>query len=345
MKSTARLFAALELSLLFLLWVLTIWVAWKFSGASVWTAAGILAMALTVLCSIAVRRPGWRASGFRLDNFWPALMRVGLVTLGVVILFAAGGRLAGLSLSPLSGTTVVRFLVSGLLQQAFFLGYLFHRWDALFQNPWAAVAANALSFAFIHLPQPWLVMITAAGGFFFSAFFVRVRNVFILGLAHGVLFLFTASWLYHAGLIASARVGPAPLAPLSETIARALAPGDRIGICSRILVPRQFGRTFDRPIEQIGHRVDANNSSLQDSVRLFLTGKERVFCIITERDFNRYAPPELRKRLFILGERYTWKHRLVVGNREFAMDFFYGQGDAPIIAAFRDRVLLVSNKP
>ncbi|HEV8341206.1 MAG TPA: CPBP family intramembrane glutamic endopeptidase [Candidatus Binatia bacterium] len=340
MKKASSFFAGLELGWLFLLWIATVWGAWQYSGASMWTVSGIAGIAVTALVSTLIRRPGWKDSGFRLDNFWPALFRAGLISFCVLLLFAAVIKMAGLSFSSLPAKRMAETLLSGVAQQAYFLGYLLHRWNAFLGNPLGAVFANAVSFAFIHLPDPSLVMLTGFGGLFLNALFLRLRNVLVLGLAHGVFAVFMLSALHDAGVIGSTRIGPATLAPFSQIIGRELKSGERVGICSNGFGSRHLGSRFEYPIELI-HQEHMDE---RERLRLFLVSDGRIFCVITEDDFYRYVDLDLQKHLVVLGSRYVWRHKIKL-DRELVARLLHGNGDVPVAAVFRERVLLVSNKP
>ena len=340
MNPHGRTFALVELGALFSLWTLTVWGAWQWSGVSVWTFAGILGLGGTVLCSLMIRRPGWKDSGFRLDNFWPALVYVGGIILCLLVAFAVTAGIIGLAFPPLSGKRIVSLLVSGVLQQAFFLGYLFHRWTLIFRKPSHTVLASAASFALIHLPDSSLVAATAIGGIFLGWLFLQAKNVIVLGLAHGFVVLFIISVLQERVIIKTTQIGPAELAPLAATVARELKPGDRIGFGPHGIGAGQFGRTFE--VEPIG-ASDLDDRLNREQLQLFFAANGRVFCAITESDFYHYLEPELRERMFLLDTRYVWKRKLAL-NRAFLEDFFYGSDDVPVLGAFRDRVLLVSNR-
>jgi hypothetical protein len=338
MKRGARSIAILELAWLFSLWTATVWGAWRFSGASLWTALGITAMLATVACSVWIRRPGWRECGFRLDNFFPALMRVGLVTVGLLALAVAWGKMAGISLPPVSASRAVEALVSGALQEAFMFGYMFQRWNVIIGNPAGAVAANALTFALIHLPDPSFAAFSVFGGILFGALFVMNRNVLVLGLAHSAVLIFILPMVRQGGIIQTTRVGPRSIDPLVETLARELLPGDRIGVGPRGVPMGGFEDNPSLRFETIAEESAGDPGSNSDRVNSFLLAPQRVFWIVPERDFHRYVGPELRKRLFILSDRYMWKE-------EVALKDFFSSGDIPVIAALRERVLLVSNRP
>lgn len=350
MNQHPKIFAALELSALSFFWILAVWGNVFFHGASAWSGVGILGIVSIVIGSVWIRRPGWKNSGFRFDHFLPALGWAFGVTLAIVFLFVLFSKMTGLSFHPVSRpaavlTQVTSYLVWGVLQESFFLGFLFHRWNALCENAEAAIVANALSFAFIHLPDPLFVTIAGVGGLLFTALFFRLRNVFAIGLAHGVLALFVISLFRSGGIIQSMGIGPAQLAPIARTIEREIKSGDRVGMGTHSIVPAQFGTFSHRhPIEKIVGRWDVDNDRLNRGyLDAFLKDSHRVFSVMTEKDFEHLVNLELQKQLFILDAQYIWKRKIKVSDLFQKMPQAENK-DWPL-RVFRDRVLLVSNQP
>ncbi len=342
MARDSRLFAILELGAIFVLWVTAIWSA-LLPGGFYWQAGSIVGMVFIVLFSLWARRPGWSHLGFRLDNFASSLVGVGLVLLLLILILAAIVQWSGLSFQPLTQKRIFNTLVRGVLQEAFFLGFLFNRWNDLLCNPRAAVLANAISFSFIHLPNPFFVFLTCAGGIFFGTLFLRFRNVWVLGLAHGVLGLFVASAFRAEGFLNTMTIGPAQLAPLAQTVSKEWAEGDRFGMGSHDLIPAQFGNVSYKIEKVSGHFDVENDETNKKLVTAFLTDQARVFCVIMERDYDRLISPGLKGRLFVLGDERIWKRRIHLG-QEFWSKFLRGNGGVPVLGAFRERVLLISNK-
>jgi len=342
-KTSGRLFAGAELTLLFSLWFATVWVAWQWTGASVWTGCGFVALAGTVVASAAIRRPDWRGSGFRLDNLRPALVEVGAVCCAILSIFFLLIWRQGISFESASNGRAIELVAAGVLQQAFFLGYLFQRWNALLLNPGAAVIANALSFALIHLPHLFLVGFTALGGLLLGVLFLHTRNVFALGLAHGLLSALMMPTLRSAGVLFTAQIGPAELSPLAAEVARQVRPGDRIGIGPHGVSLQQLGIGLTARIENLGDPSAADDLN-RDAVLSFLESKARVFCLLSGEDFERYLGPGSGGRFFVLDQRYVWKRQFNF-NSKLMEELFLGSGDVPLLAAFRHRVLLLSNRP
>ncbi len=338
-----RFLAGIELIAIFSVWSVTVWGAWRLTGASVWTVAGFSVLYGIILGSVLIRRPGWKNSGFRFDNFWPALIRVGIPTVLSLILFVTVGWFSGLQLRPFTAARVIERLFSGVLQEAFFLGYMFYRWNTLIQNPIGAVIANAFTFSLIHLPHLPFVILTALGGLFLGALFLKSRNVFVIGIAHGFFSLIILPMIISGGFIKSAVIGPPELAPLAKKIVQRWRPGNQIGVGPHDVSLRHFGLRFRFRVLKIGNRHNDDRSN-REKVQKFLTAEGRVFCAISKSDYYRYVDSDLRKDTVILGKSHVWKRSLTF-NKEWLQRLFFGEGDIPVLAAFRVPVLLVSNKP
>jgi hypothetical protein len=337
-----RLLAGLELGLLFSTWFATIWYAWRWSGASNWTAAGFVLLVSTLNASLWIRRPGWKNSGFRFDNFWAALSRL-VVPIGLMLLaLITMGAVKGVDLGPASMRKLAEELGDGILQEAFFVGYLFHRWLSVTRSPRIAMLANALTFSLVHLPNIPLVLLTACGGLFMGSVFLRWRNVFAVGLIHGMCAATFVPALRSAGVEIKTIIGPGELATLAEKIAREWQPTDRIGVGPNDVYQAQFGRKFPAPIERIGHKRNDHETNRR-AIEQFLAAEGRVFMAISWADLVRYVESPRRDKLTFLGERYVWK-------RQFTMDgdwynrLFFGGGDVPFLGAYRERVVVLSNR-
>jgi membrane protease YdiL (CAAX protease family) len=343
MKTSARLFAGVELTVLFCLWFSTVWAAWQWTGASVWTGCGFVAMAGIVAASVAIRRPDWKTSGFRLDNLGPALMEVSVVCFAVLSIFFLLIWEQGIAFEAVSNGGAIELVGSGMLQQAFFLGYLFQRWNALLLNPGAAVVANALVFAVIHLPHLFLVGLTVLGGLLLGVLFLRTRNVFAMGLAHGLLSALLIPTLRSAGVFVTTQIGPAELSALTAEVALQVRPGDRIGIGPHGIALRQLGDGLTVSVETLGDPSGPDELN-RDAVLSFLKSRTRVFCLLSDEDFERYVSATSNDQVFLLGQRYVWKRQFEF-NKKFVEELFLGAGDVPVLAAFRQQVLLFSNRP
>jgi membrane protease YdiL (CAAX protease family) len=333
--------AAREITVLFGLWTLTVWGAWRWTGASDWTAVGFTALVVAVLRFLFIRRLDLKISGFRLDNLGRALMVVAVVTgLLLSICFTVSPSAPSLA-HPISASLALQMIASGILQQAFFLGYLLQRWSVVIQNPLLAVLFNALFFAYVHLPNPSLVLVTAFAGLFFGLLFLKAPNVLAIGLAHGMLSLLAGPLLESWGALETRRIGPAELRPFAEQIAAEWRPGGRVGIGPHTVGAEQFGRRLQAPVEFIG-ASDADDRFNRQRFGEFLRSKQRVFCVLTEDDYRRYVDPGLRRELTVLGERFILRRDFLRDNG--VVRKFFADGDMPVLAAFRERVLLIANR-
>jgi Type II CAAX prenyl endopeptidase Rce1-like len=74
-------------------------------------------------------------------------------------------------------------LVQQFILQDFFLA----RFLRVLPSHFAAIAASTLLFAAVHLPNPLLTIVTLVWGATACALFLRYRNLYTLGIAHGIL--------------------------------------------------------------------------------------------------------------------------------------------------------------
>lgn len=203
-----RASAALEL-LLLTLWLLSfIWFwAKAFPYAFLVCVAGYV-----LVIEWSRRRAGesLREVGFRADNAGAALRRAAWLA----AMFGGGALLTGWSLGSLSfgdpSTWPARLAWGatwGFAQQYGLLGFFYRRFAELLRRETPAALAAGLSFALFHLPNPFLVVLTAAAGTAAALMYRRAPNLWVYGAGHGL-----TSWLVGRSLPASIthlmRVGP-----------------------------------------------------------------------------------------------------------------------------------------
>ena len=331
--TNARLFAAVELVWLAFLFWLAVWgPAW--GGVRAWHIAASLLFFATIVVSLIWRRPGWKESGFRLDNVLPALQYTGLAAAAVLLLL----WLAAGVLPPAPWTAPGRLLQSvafGMVQQALMLGYCFHRWQTLVKNSAAAAVANSLCFALLHLPDLAFAGVVFAGEMLLTGLFLRARNVLVTGMAHGVAALALVPFLLDANVMKISRIGPPGLSAIGAAIDAASPRAAAIAICSKVIAPNQFGGVPEKSIERI-LRGRTGADEIRPALLFFLGQDHTALCVITEREFYRYLAPAERQALWIIAERFIWRNAANTPAL-FAPD--------PFLGIFRDRVLLVANRP
>jgi hypothetical protein len=260
----------------------------------------------------------------------------------LLLLCFAAAPVAAPDMRLLSVGRAIQALVSGVVQQAFFFGYLLQRWSSLLQNPLAAVFINALSFAFVHLPNASLLAVTALSGLFFGLLFLRAPNVFAIGVVHGFLSLVGGPLLQSSGLLETKRIGPPELYPLAQIIAAERRLADRVGLGPHGIAATMLGPGFEVSVEPVGS-AEANDAFNRRRFKDFFQSSGRVFCFVTDKDFRRYLEPEARNEVSVLGERFVVRRKFTFDSY-LVREFFLGNGDLPVLGAFRERVLLVSNR-
>jgi hypothetical protein len=168
--------------------------------ATVWTANPTqrvlywLAFAWIVGTSWA-RRDDWTALGLGrkglLQSLW--IVAVALVLSAIVIFIAWRTH----TLHRLHGPTPIflhgwGYIVWSLMQQFLLQSYFLLRFRRLLPSKAASIVAAACIFALAHLPNPILTPITLVWGAISCVLFLRYRNIYSLGLAHGIMGLCVA---------------------------------------------------------------------------------------------------------------------------------------------------------
>ena len=328
-----RIYAAAELAALALLFAASFW-GQIHVGVVGWVIVAACLFVLILPISALLRKHDWKESGFRVDNFVSGLVFVGIMVVVSVAVLLGIAALVGVSISIPTVASTFRSISWGLVQEALLLGYFFQRWRVLLQKSWLAAAANSLVFGLFHAPEMALVAVASFGSFFFSWLFLRYPNVFLIGIAHGLLSIVALPVMIGTGAMATGRIGPPELAPLAQRVAREWRDGDRLGICSRVLFEDQLQVPFAKEIERV-LRGKREPTAIQDALSRYFASDLRVFCLITERELSRYRTAAINPSVHVLQDRYIWRRWL---NRPHMQ-----KGDL-LIGVFPDRVLLLSNK-
>jgi hypothetical protein len=332
--SAERLYAGLEILVLVVLFFGGVWGTYL-KGINGWVVAARFFFVLVFVGSLAVRRPDWRAAGFRLDNFrgvWNRSILTALAALLIVLIIAAA---AGRPIVPLSPRSVLMDVLSGLAQQAVILGYFFRLWETALRRSVLAAVANSTLFGVIHVPDLALVLLAGLGGLLLHLIFLRGRNVYVIGLAHGIFSILLIPALMSQDLMKTAKIGPSELLPFSRRIIRESGLDSRVAVCSHFVAGDVFRDSFSRPVARI-FRGLTDDQTRRERLLAFLAVDERVYCVITEREFHRLAGPSLEERSYRLAEGWIWRKGRTDGESVFGRS---------LLEVFVERVLLISNRP
>lgn len=151
----------------------------------------VFAIALLALTWRSHRRAGEgpRDIGFRGDTaVAAALWLVPVILAAAAMAIAVGHHLGSLhALSGAQAMSLVRFIASGMLQQYLLLGFFFRRGIETMKAPTIAAILTAAVFAALHAPNVFLTAVTFVAGLVSCAVYRRAPNLYVAGVAHGLL--------------------------------------------------------------------------------------------------------------------------------------------------------------
>jgi hypothetical protein len=188
----------LELALGYTLIMATIWTPNPTQRVLYW-----LAFAWIIATSWA-RHDGWTGLGLGRKGLLPSLWIVGVALLLSAAAIVIASRTH--TLHRLHGPTPILlhgwgYIVWSLMQQFLLQSYFLLRLLRLLPGKAAPILAATGIFALAHLPNPILTPITFVWGVIACLLFLRYRNIYALGLAHGIMGLCVAvtipSTLHH----------------------------------------------------------------------------------------------------------------------------------------------------
>ena len=162
-------------------------------SVSVWSIAIIIAI---------VRNPDpalFRKWGFRTDNLAAAFVAPTAYALFALVIMALIGRQRGSLALPLHSLIVFALypiwgLVQQFLLQAVLIGSI-ERPTGLRSKPWFLAIVSGLLFGAIHPPFLLLMLATALMALGFTPMYLRWRNLWPLGLYHGLLGVLILYWV------------------------------------------------------------------------------------------------------------------------------------------------------
>ncbi|MBV8115582.1 MAG: CPBP family intramembrane metalloprotease [Silvibacterium sp.] len=160
----------------------------------IWTPNPLQRILYLVACAlivtiVALRRPNLESLGLDGRNLWASLWVIGAaLLLGAISIFIAG-RLH--TLHPLHGQAPIfshiwGYLVWSVMQQFLLQGFFLSRLLRI-TTPGKAVAIAAGLFAVAHIPSLLLAVATLVWGTCACLLYLKYRNLYVLGVAHGIL--------------------------------------------------------------------------------------------------------------------------------------------------------------
>jgi membrane protease YdiL (CAAX protease family) len=171
------------------------WILSAVMGRSKLAVAIPIALAFVLMIgSHHLRGETLRDLGFRFDNFLRAvklLLLPMLLTAGLCLVAGwwFGGQINFLRWHtgrPIAGQLVLGF-GWGLVQQYVLQGFLNRRAQVIWGQGWLSILMVALVFGGLHLPNPWLTVVTFAGGLIWAAVYQRAPNLFALAVSHSLM--------------------------------------------------------------------------------------------------------------------------------------------------------------
>lgn len=156
----------------------------------------LIALLLLFLClGYYVRRDPLKELGIRADNIWAS----GRECLAVVLVFMGAAAAVVLTFPQAFSfdqylergpyiliTDMLEGLLSGFVQQFLLQSIFLICALQIFRNKYTAALVAAVIFSLIHAPNARVMALTLVFGFLCCLLFLRHRNVFTLGIAHGV---------------------------------------------------------------------------------------------------------------------------------------------------------------
>jgi len=164
---------------------------WLWDGA--FRGHGVLVLFLFLAIAVTGhRRRGetLRDLGFRLDNFWSSAKFVFSIAVPTALVIILVGWLTGLLHPRPIGHLIPRlaFLpLWGIAQQYALLGFYYRRFDDVLPEGPLTILVTAGLFSFFHLPNPFLTVATFVAGAMACYFYRKAPNLYVIGLAHGLM--------------------------------------------------------------------------------------------------------------------------------------------------------------
>jgi len=190
--------AGVEVAIVFILLLILIWEPWRLAGWKPYAA--YFQTPIFILCGAVVLiswlRAGdrWSSLAIGHDRWLEGVVPLaGFTLVGLVALALGGLALNSLSIPKSHVLWLARYIPALVAQQIALQVFVNNRvYEATSSMPARqrariAVAGSTFAFAALHAPNPWLVVITAIGGAFWTWHFRRYQNLLGLIVSHLVL--------------------------------------------------------------------------------------------------------------------------------------------------------------
>lgn len=149
-----------------------------------WTAFAII-LIITLMRREGLTKLGLGTRGF-LASLWIVGVALFLSALATWVAFRLHTLHSLFGQAPLI-SHVWGYFVWAVMQQFLLQCYFLARFLRLTPRSWQAIALAALLFSLAHIPSPVLTVLTLVWGIFSCLLFLRYRNLYTLGIAHGIL--------------------------------------------------------------------------------------------------------------------------------------------------------------
>jgi membrane protease YdiL (CAAX protease family) len=176
-----------EIIILFLIILAYVWIIFPLGNQNL-TYFGLFFILGLVSLSSLFHKKSLKAIGLRLDNIASSLKTVGTFTLVCILLLVIGGIFFGsLEFTWEFVPVFLFYLVWAFLQQYTFQTFFNLRFSEVFEKRWASVLASSLVFSAVHFPNPFLLPVTFAVGFFWFWSYLENPNLFVVTFSHALL--------------------------------------------------------------------------------------------------------------------------------------------------------------